>query len=150
LVEPGQVVHTAQRLGIEGTSGSSDGIHLHYTIYGAKHTSSIANFDDVYANAIGGDQSAKEVLFTVGGIHTSYSSDRNSLNADTELANVYMSTRLLYETVTRDAGTSDPLEIRDWGINARGRNNYIAILCVGGENSLEGSYTNLNVWRPFG
>jgi murein DD-endopeptidase MepM/ murein hydrolase activator NlpD len=135
-------------LGVEGTSGSSDGVHLHYTIYGAKHTSSVANFADVYASAIAGDQLAKETLFAVGGIHTSYSS--GSLNPDTELANVYLSTRVLYETVIRDAGTSNSFEIRDWGIKARGRNRYIAILCVGGENSLEGDYTNSNLWRPFG
>jgi murein DD-endopeptidase MepM/ murein hydrolase activator NlpD len=149
-VSPGQVVHAAQRLGIEGTSGSSDGVHLHYTIYGSKHTSSVANFADVYASAIAGDQLAKETLFSVGGTHASYNSARNGLSPDTELANVYLSTRVLYETVIRDAGTSDPFEIREWGRRIRSRNNYIAILCVGGENSLEGSYTNSNLWRPFG
>lgn len=149
-VKPGQVVSAGMRLGLEGTSGNSSGNHLHYAVYGAKHTAAIANFADVYASALSGDQLAKETLFTVGGSETSYNSEKTAVNSNTEFSNVYLSTRLLYETILRDAGTSDPYEVREWGKKARGKNSYISILCVGGENSLEGSYSNTNLWRPYG
>lgn len=147
-IAPGSIVQAGEKIGIEGTSGNSTGNHLHYAVYGAKHTASIANFPDVYKSALTSDQLAKETLISVGGIESAYSG--NSLDPNTEFANVYLSTRLLYETITRDAETSEPYAVHEWGNKTRGKNSYISILCAGGENSLENDYTNTNLWRPLG
>lgn len=149
-VVPGQIVHAGEQIGIEGTSGNSTGNHLHFIIYGSKHTASIANFSDMYANALSGDQLSREALFSVGGIEAPYLSGKTGLNPDTEFANAYLSTRLLYETVTRDAGTSEPYAIREWANKTRGKNAYVALLCVGNENTFETEYINTNLWRPYG
>jgi murein DD-endopeptidase MepM/ murein hydrolase activator NlpD len=146
--EPGSIVYAGDQIGIEGTSGNSTGNHLHYAVYGAKHTASVVDFAGVYAGALAGDQQAKDTLISAGGLESAYSD--GGLDPGTELANVYLCTRLLYETVVRDAETSEPYAVYDWAKGARGKNSYITILCVGGENSLEGDYSNTNLWRPLG